>query len=36
MNEPGDVLMFKRSGFSVAMGNAPGSVKEQASVTTES
>jgi Cof subfamily protein (haloacid dehalogenase superfamily) len=34
-DQPNDVLMFKRSGFSVAMGNASDQVKEQASVTTD-
>jgi len=33
---PNDVLMFKRSGFSIAMGNASDQVKGQASVTTDS
>jgi len=35
-DQPNDVLMFKRSGFSIAMGNASNEVKGQASVTTES
>jgi Cof subfamily protein (haloacid dehalogenase superfamily) len=35
-DQPNDVLMFKKSGFSIAMGNAPDQVKTQASVTTES
>jgi Cof subfamily protein (haloacid dehalogenase superfamily) len=35
-DQPNDVLMFKRSGFSIAMGNAPDQVKAQASATTES
>jgi len=35
-DQPNDVLMFKRSGFSIAMGNASDQVKEQASVTTDS
>ena len=35
-DQPNDVLMFKRSGFSIAMGNAFDQVKEQASVTTDS
>ena len=35
-DQPNDVLMFKRSGFSIAMGNAPDQVKAQASVTTDS
>jgi hydroxymethylpyrimidine pyrophosphatase-like HAD family hydrolase len=30
------VLMFKRSGFSIAMGNASDEVKAQASATTDS
>jgi Cof subfamily protein (haloacid dehalogenase superfamily) len=34
-DQPNDVLMFKRSGLSIAMGNAPDQVKEQASVTTD-
>jgi Cof subfamily protein (haloacid dehalogenase superfamily) len=34
-DQPNDVLMFKRSGFSIAMGNASDQVKEQASVTTD-
>ena len=33
---PNDVLMFKKSGFSVAMGNAALDVQQQASVTTAS
>jgi len=33
---PNDVLMFRRSGFSIAMGNASGAVKSQASATTDS
>lgn len=33
---PNDVLMFRRSGFSIAMGNASDEVKRQASATTES
>ena len=33
---PNDVLMFKRSGFSIAMGNASDQVKAQASATTDS
>ena len=33
---PNDVLMFKKSGFSIAMGNAGDDVKKQASVTTAS
>ncbi|MET1028879.1 MAG: Cof-type HAD-IIB family hydrolase [Dongiaceae bacterium] len=35
-DQPNDVLMFKRSGFSVAMGNASDQVKGQASASTES
>jgi len=35
-DQPNDVLMFKRSGFSIAMGNANDQVKQQASVTTDS
>ena len=35
-DQPNDVLMFKRSGFSVAMGNASDQVKKQASATTDS
>jgi Cof subfamily protein (haloacid dehalogenase superfamily) len=35
-DQPNDVLMFKRSGLSIAMGNAPDDVKKQADVTTES
>ncbi|HEX6120073.1 MAG TPA: Cof-type HAD-IIB family hydrolase [Dongiaceae bacterium] len=35
-DQPNDVLMFKRSGFSIAMGNASDEVKKQASATTES
>ena len=35
-DQPNDVLMFKRSGFSIAMGNAPDQVKAQASDTTDS
>jgi hypothetical protein len=35
-DQPNDVLMFKRSCFSIAMGNASDQVKEQASVTTDS
>jgi Cof subfamily protein (haloacid dehalogenase superfamily) len=31
-----DVLMFKHSGFSIAMGNAPNEVKAEAQVTTDS
>jgi Cof subfamily protein (haloacid dehalogenase superfamily) len=33
---PNDVLMFKKSGFSIAMGNASDEVKKQASATTDS
>jgi Cof subfamily protein (haloacid dehalogenase superfamily) len=35
-DQPNDVLMFTRSGFSIAMGNAPDQVKAQASATTDS
>jgi Cof subfamily protein (haloacid dehalogenase superfamily) len=35
-DSPNDLLMFKRSGFSVAMGNASEQVKAQASVVTDS
>ena len=35
-DQPNDVLMFKRSGFSIAMGNAPDEVKRQASAVTDS
>lgn len=35
-DQPNDVLMFSRSGFSIAMGNASDEVKKQAAVTTES
>lgn len=35
-DQPSDVLMFKRSGFSIAMGNASDQVKSQAAVTTDS
>ncbi|HTC09553.1 MAG TPA: Cof-type HAD-IIB family hydrolase [Acetobacteraceae bacterium] len=35
-DQPNDVLMFKRSGFSIAMGNASDQVKAEASATTES
>ena len=35
-DQPNDVLMFKRSGFSIAMGNASDQVKAQVSVTTDS
>ena len=35
-DQPNDVLMFKRSGFSVAMGNASKEVQAQASATTDS
>jgi hydroxymethylpyrimidine pyrophosphatase-like HAD family hydrolase len=35
-DQPNDVLMFKRSGFSIAMGNASDQVKEQATVITDS
>ena len=33
---PNDVLMFRKSGFSIAMGNASDEVKAQASVVTDS
>jgi Cof subfamily protein (haloacid dehalogenase superfamily) len=35
-DQPNDVLMFKRSGLSIAMGNASDQVKAQADVTTDS
>ena len=35
-DQPNDVLMFHRSGFSIAMGNASDDVKRQASATTDS
>jgi Cof subfamily protein (haloacid dehalogenase superfamily) len=35
-DQPNDVLMFKRSGFSIAMGNAGEDVKRQASAVTDS
>jgi len=35
-DQPNDVLMFKQSGFSIAMGNASDQVKAQASATTDS
>ena len=35
-DQPNDVLMFKRSGFSIAMGNASDEVKAQASAMTDS
>jgi Cof subfamily protein (haloacid dehalogenase superfamily) len=35
-DQPNDVLMFKRSGFSIAMGNASDRVKGHASITTDS
>jgi len=35
-DQPNDVLMFKRSGFSIAMGNASDEVKEQAAAVTAS
>jgi Cof subfamily protein (haloacid dehalogenase superfamily) len=35
-DQPNDVLMFRRSGFSIAMGNASDEVKGQASAVTES
>jgi hydroxymethylpyrimidine pyrophosphatase-like HAD family hydrolase len=33
---PNDVLMFRKSGFSIAMGNASDDVKAQASAVTDS
>jgi hydroxymethylpyrimidine pyrophosphatase-like HAD family hydrolase len=35
-DQPNDVLMFKQSGLSIAMGNAPDEVKTQATATTDS
>jgi Cof subfamily protein (haloacid dehalogenase superfamily) len=35
-DQPNDVLMFKRSGFSIAMGNASDEVKAQAAAVTDS
>jgi Cof subfamily protein (haloacid dehalogenase superfamily) len=35
-DQPNDVLMFRRSGLSIAMGNASDEVKKQANVTTDS
>ena len=35
-NQPNDVLMFKRSGFSIAMGNASDEVKGKATAVTDS
>jgi hydroxymethylpyrimidine pyrophosphatase-like HAD family hydrolase len=35
-DQPNDVLMFKRSGFCIAMGNASDEVKAQATATTDS
>ncbi len=35
-DQPNDVLMFERSGFSIAMGNASDDVKAQAAATTDS
>ncbi len=35
-DQPNDVLMFRRSGFSIAMGNASDDVKRQASASTDS
>lgn len=35
-DQPNDVLMFKRSGFSIAMGNASDEVKAEAAAATES
>jgi len=33
---PNDVLMFRKSGFSIAMGNSSDEVKSQASAVTDS
>jgi hydroxymethylpyrimidine pyrophosphatase-like HAD family hydrolase len=35
-DQPNDVLMFKRSGLSIAMGNASEDVKRQATTVTDS
>jgi Cof subfamily protein (haloacid dehalogenase superfamily) len=35
-DQPNDLMMFKPSGFSIAMGNSPQEVKDQASATTDS
>jgi Cof subfamily protein (haloacid dehalogenase superfamily) len=35
-DQPNDVLMFERSGFSIAMGNASDEVKKRADATTDS
>jgi Cof subfamily protein (haloacid dehalogenase superfamily) len=35
-DQPNDVLMFKKSGFSIAMGNSSDEVKQQASAVTDS
>jgi hydroxymethylpyrimidine pyrophosphatase-like HAD family hydrolase len=35
-DQPNDVLMFRPAGFSIAMGNAPDEVKQQASAVTDS
>ena len=35
-DQPNDVLMFKRFGFSIAMGNASGQVKAQVAAVTDS
>jgi hydroxymethylpyrimidine pyrophosphatase-like HAD family hydrolase len=35
-DQPNDVLMFQRSGFSIAMGNASDEVKMRADATTDS
>ena len=35
-DQPNDVLMFRRSGLSIAMGNASDQVKAQATMTTDS
>jgi hydroxymethylpyrimidine pyrophosphatase-like HAD family hydrolase len=34
-DQPNDVLMFRRSGFSIAMGNASADVKSKATVVTD-
>jgi Cof subfamily protein (haloacid dehalogenase superfamily) len=35
-DQPNDLMMFRRSGFSIAMGNAPDEVKSEASAVTDS
>jgi hypothetical protein len=35
-DQPNDLLMFKKSGVSIAMGNAPDEVKSQATHVTDS